>query len=473
MPEKSRANICDAATALAHATSAALVGERLKVLVADDSTSILQLLSVILKQDYDVLTAENGHETLLHYATFGPDVIILDIHMPGPDGLEVLDRIRNDHKDPDTYIIVLTAEEDAAVKPKALTGGANDYLQKPFQRAELLARVEVAARQIRLMRQLRVLLARASRELAMVASLQERLLPRVMPHLPGLSADHLYLPSGMASGDYYDLILLPNGRLRVVMADVSGHGARAAFLMAIVRSLFRASRHADFSLAQVMPLINAHLTEIIADEADFVTCFAADLDIANGSLDYINAGQCPPLLFAPRETTPRRLDPQAPLLGFFEADFPLLTAAFPPGAALFCYTDGIYEWELPSPDAPAPEIVCHAPGLDPHPAPARQGRRRRNFLGLGRFIELTELIARAHAAEETAAGLGVGGETRPSFLTRLEDELANLAGGTPYYRDDVTALYLCHEHVARDPHAGEGTDHGESSACGQQGEENA
>lgn len=372
----------------------ALPGE-IRVLVVDDSKTVLRLLTYILGQQYLLQAAEDGQEAIEAHASFKPDVIILDMNMPVKSGLEVMQHIRGTAQDHDVQIIVLTAQDTKALKARAFAAGANDFLGKPFDREELLARVGAAARQVNLTRRLRQAYDRISREIDLVAGLQRRLLPDCSPLLGDTTVECFYRPSGRASGDYYDFFTLPDGTIRTVMADVSGHGARAAFLMAVVRTLVRVSQTHYLSLGETLSLASHHLLSSIGEEPDFVTLAAADIDPVAGTLTYVNAGHCPPMLWSAGEA--QWLDPTSSVLGFFDQQFSPRTVSFTRPAGLFLYTDGWYEWRT----------------LD------------HEIYGLENFKDLSgSLLA----------------ENRFTLRTLLENLSGERAG--PVFTDDVTALWV-------------------------------
>ena len=108
------------------------------ILIADDEKDIVNMLSCYFKKKgYRVLTAFNGPETLM-LAEHDPDIILLDINMPGADGLEVCRRIRDHISCP---ILFLTARIEDADKVKGFSVGGDDYIVKPFSLVELEARV--------------------------------------------------------------------------------------------------------------------------------------------------------------------------------------------------------------------------------------------------------------------------------------------------------------------------------------------
>lgn len=117
-----------------------------KILVIDDEPSIVKLVSAYLKPEgYEVHTASDGPAGLKAAHAFKPDVIILDLMLPGMDGIELLTRMR---RESDVYVILLTARSDETDKIIGLSVGADDYMTKPFSPRELVARVKAALRRL-------------------------------------------------------------------------------------------------------------------------------------------------------------------------------------------------------------------------------------------------------------------------------------------------------------------------------------
>ncbi|MBV8479148.1 MAG: response regulator [Actinobacteria bacterium] len=112
------------------------------VLVAEDDDDILLLVATRLKRDgYDVVTARNGREALTLVRERRPDIAVLDIGMPPPDGLEVIKQIREDDSLAGTRVILLTAKAQATDIQRGIDAGADADVSKPFSPAELAARV--------------------------------------------------------------------------------------------------------------------------------------------------------------------------------------------------------------------------------------------------------------------------------------------------------------------------------------------
>jgi two-component system alkaline phosphatase synthesis response regulator PhoP len=118
-----------------------------KILVIDDEPSIINLVSAYLKPEgYEVYTAADGNTGLKAARAFKPDLIILDLMLPGIDGIELLSRLR---RESDVYVIMLTAKTEETDKVIGLSVGADDYVTKPFSPRELVARVKAALRRIK------------------------------------------------------------------------------------------------------------------------------------------------------------------------------------------------------------------------------------------------------------------------------------------------------------------------------------
>ncbi len=118
-----------------------------KILIIDDEQSILDLVTAYLRREgYEVHTAMDGPGGLKATRVYKPDLVVLDIMLPGMDGIEVLTHLR---RESDVYVIMLTAKSEETDKIVGLSVGADDYLTKPFSPRELVARIKAALRRLR------------------------------------------------------------------------------------------------------------------------------------------------------------------------------------------------------------------------------------------------------------------------------------------------------------------------------------
>lgn len=119
-----------------------------KILVIDDEQSILNLVTAYLRPEgYEVYTATDGLSGLQSALKLKPDIVVLDVMLPGMDGMEVLSRLR---RESDVYVIMLTARTEETDKIVGLSLGADDYVTKPFSPRELVARIKSSLRRIRI-----------------------------------------------------------------------------------------------------------------------------------------------------------------------------------------------------------------------------------------------------------------------------------------------------------------------------------
>lgn len=119
-----------------------------RILIIDDEPSIHTVISAYLKAEgYEQLSAMDGPSGLKAAKTFKPDIIILDVMLPGMDGIELLANLR---RESDVYVIMLTARTEEVDKIVGLSVGADDYLTKPFSPRELVARIKAALRRLQI-----------------------------------------------------------------------------------------------------------------------------------------------------------------------------------------------------------------------------------------------------------------------------------------------------------------------------------
>jgi two-component system OmpR family response regulator len=118
-----------------------------RLLVVDDEPNILELLSASLRfAGFDVATATNGNDALRVAASYRPDLVVLDVMMPGLDGFEVVRRLRKEEER--VPVLFLTAKDATEDKVAGLTLGGDDYITKPFSLEEVIARIRAVLRRL-------------------------------------------------------------------------------------------------------------------------------------------------------------------------------------------------------------------------------------------------------------------------------------------------------------------------------------
>ena len=184
-------------------------------------------------------------------------------------------------------------------------------------------------------------LARKEAELSFAREVQVALFPRRLPVKGGLEFSGICIPARGISGDYYDVMQLPDGRLVFAIADISGKGISAAIIMANLQAVLRTLAGSNLSPCEVCSRLNQHLLQV-TDESKFATFFYAEWNPVESRLRYINAGHHVPIAVGSAEG--RRLSEGGFPLGLFpDATFEMGDAFLRPGDLLVLYSDGITE----------------------------------------------------------------------------------------------------------------------------------
>ncbi len=316
------------------------------ILLVDDTPDNLRLLSRILNdRRYQVRAVTSGARALENVRLSPPDLILLDIRMPEMHGFAVCRALKDDPTTAAIPVIFISALDAVEDKVKAFGLGGVDYITKPFQYEEVVARVETHLTLRRLQLQLQQANDKMTRELRMAGEVQASFLPAELPDLPGWQLAITMLPARETSGDFYDLFLLPDGRLAVFVADVVDKGVCAALFMALCYALFRTeAARAEADPARVFQAMNEHILND-THSTQFVTAFYGILDSQNGYFVYSNAGHCPAIL----QTAPHQRQwlkhTGIPLGVLPDATWQQEQLILEPGDLLVLYTDGVIDTE--------------------------------------------------------------------------------------------------------------------------------
>ena len=180
-----------------------------------------------------------------------------------------------------------------------------------------------------------------SREASEARAIQQALLPKASPYIPGFAISGLSVPAGDVGGDWYDFIAFNDGCWGLVLADVSGKGTAAALLMSATRGMLRSLADRCGSPADVLARLNRLMVEDFP-AGRFVTLLYGVLDPKRRSLTFSSAGHLPPLLVRNGEAQFLYSERGTPL-GLVAAEFSESTVELPQGSRLVFYSDGITE----------------------------------------------------------------------------------------------------------------------------------
>ena len=318
------------------------------ILIVDDAPANLRVLSRMLSdQGYQVRPVLDGKLALAAAGAEPPDLILLDVRMPHMSGYEVCKHLKADEQTRDIPVIFISALDEIQDKVQAFAAGGVDYITKPFQLEEVLARVQTHLSLRKLQKQLQDANKKLEQELTLAGKVQASFLPRELPHIPNWDLAVTLEPASETSGDFYDISRLPNGRLGILMADVVDKGVGAALFMALSWTLFR-TYAAEYPAQPEMVLTAANRRILLdTDASQFVTVFYGILDPATGSMVYCNAGHVPPYVISPQEPGDvRELIRTGLPLGIFEdRAWEQAAVQLAPGDVMVLYTDGVTDAE--------------------------------------------------------------------------------------------------------------------------------
>ncbi|MGB7729929.1 MAG: SpoIIE family protein phosphatase [Candidatus Acidiferrum sp.] len=313
------------------------------ILIVDDTPTNISVISGALKDSYKTKVATNGEKALaLASAEDKPDLILLDILMPGMDGYEVCSRLKADPSTSEIPVIFLTGQTSAEDETRGFDVGAVDYVHKPFSPAVVKARVRshILLREARA--QLASQLLALNNELEMARQIQLSILPHSLPSLPGLEIAARFLPMTSVAGDFYDFIRIDDKHIGILIADVSGHGLPSALIASMLQvALTGQAVHASEPV-KVLAGLNRALCGKFTH--NFVTAAYLYVDLENNLMRYAGAGHPPVLQWCNSTGKTAKVLENGLVLGMFEEavyqslEFPLET-----GDRYLLYTDGIPE----------------------------------------------------------------------------------------------------------------------------------
>jgi sigma-B regulation protein RsbU (phosphoserine phosphatase) len=308
------------------------------ILVVDDEPlNILVLKGVLAKAGYAVGSASNGPEGLRIARETSPDMILLDVMMPGESGFETCAKLKQDPATAHIPVIFVTCLGELSNRLAGLDLGAVDYITKPFIADEVVARVRS---HMNFKRHQGAIIEAQAKRLGQVRAAQLALLesPEVLPQ--ARFAVH-FLPVLEAGGDFYDVAHFGENATFYFLADVSGHDLGASFITSSIKALFRQHAAPERSAAEVLAAMNSVLFAITAEEV-YLTAVCLKLDRASGRYSLSSAGH--PAVLAQLRGLVDFLDLSGLPLGMFEAaEFGQLSGEVRPGDRFYLYTDGLSE----------------------------------------------------------------------------------------------------------------------------------
>lgn len=348
----------------------------MKILYIDDTNAMREILSRYLKAwGYDAIGAESGEQGWELILSERPNIVITDWMMPGLDGVDLCRRIRNAGFSSYIYIILLTArnvKEDLIIGMEA---GADDFIGKPFDKQELKARINAAARIISLEmgieaknheleeknRQLNEAYDVIREDLEAAARIQTSLIPQQQSAIKDFSYDWLFCPSQFIGGDIFNILQIDENHLAYYLLDVSGHGIPAALLSTTLSRLLTPSpsffgpirrplQEAPYYQIALPREVAAELNERFLNDGlqtQYFTMVYGTLNLQTGTGILTQAGHPSPIHQTSAGGITLIGDGGFPIGMIPEADYDDHPLQLLPGDRLFLYSDGITECRAP------------------------------------------------------------------------------------------------------------------------------
>lgn len=313
--------------------------ESYRVLVVDDNLLNLKLIEKSLaKEGYDIYCAQDGPAAREIAMDKLPDLILLDIEMPGENGFDVIARLKEDPRTHPIPVIFLTGISEVDSKLKGFDLGAVDYITKPFHPLEVLARVRI---HLKLSIATNSLIANQAQKLKQITEAQTAMLPCPEDY-PKASFGVYYRALEEAGGDFYDILQISENITGYFVADFSGHDIKTSYLTASVKALLAQNCTPVYSPLESMKLINDVLVEILPSGKYLTACYI-HLNRATKKLTIVNAGH-PPVVCSPAAGDPFLVEMEGDILGMFtDVHFGKQTLDVTPDDKIFIYSDGLVE----------------------------------------------------------------------------------------------------------------------------------
>jgi len=313
------------------------------IMIVDDDPVNLQVLeNHLILEDYSVAKFTSGIEALKAIDSgLAPDLMLLDVMMPRISGYDVARSIRKKYSLFELPIILITAKNATVDIITGFDSGANDYISKPFSKGELLARVHTMLSLKKAVSETKKL-SGIEHEMNLARNIQQSIIPKHPPVVPGFSIAATFIPMQSIGGDYYDFHVLDQHHVGILITDVFGHGLGAALIASMIKIVFYMQKTCADNPVQFLIEMNHTLSNTI--ENLYLTAGYAFIDRIKETIAYANAAHPPMVIY--RRNTGELLEckPRGRLIGWLEdIESECIEQPIQSGDRIVLYTDGIVE----------------------------------------------------------------------------------------------------------------------------------
>ena len=354
-------------------------------MATETSPEVEMLVQSFSAYGFELTLVPDGETALVSGQDLKPDLILLDVTLPGLSGFDTCLRLKEQDETKNIPVIFVTSPTDTLSSVQGFSVGAVDYVTKPFQLEEVIARITTHLK----IRNLQVLLEeiinnlqeevaerkraeealqesmlmvqqandRMRSDLAAAARVQQALLPEILPSIPGVAFAWTYRPCSELGGDSLNVFQLDADHVGLYVLDVSGHGVSASLLSVTLSRVLIPRRDPSclfiksngtpetdilVSPAEIANRLN-RMFPMTEDGRQYFTLIYGILNVRNGVFRYTCAGHPPPLYLGPHQPVIQCEIGNVPIGLFEDSQYDEGTIQLQPGGRLYLYSDGVLE----------------------------------------------------------------------------------------------------------------------------------
>jgi sigma-B regulation protein RsbU (phosphoserine phosphatase) len=363
------------------------------MIVDDEFVSVTMLANLLQREGFATFASSTGIDAVVLASQRQPDLILLDVNLPEARGSTICARLKENETTADIPVLFVSGNADTATKIECFEAGGLDYITKPYESREVLARITTHLRLSRAQRALGRLLLETIHSMAQA---QRALLPPRPEEMPEAKFAVYCRQLSEAGGDFYNVVKVSDQIFDYITADVCGRDISVALVTSALKALFTQNCTPYYSPVEILAIVNRVMPAIL-QVGQYVAISWIRLNRSTNKAVIINAGR-PPIIILPANGIPVKVALRGDIVGVFDhVAFDRKEITLAPGDRVLLYSDGLVEAEGKSAGARAAginrlmEICAESHGST-----------------LSHLIEtLTERVFKTHIPEDDIVILGV------------------------------------------------------------------
>jgi sigma-B regulation protein RsbU (phosphoserine phosphatase) len=309
------------------------------MIVDDEFVSVTMLANLLEREGFATFASSTGIDAVTLASQRQPDLILLDVNLPGVRGSTICARLKENEATADIPVLFVSGNADTATKIECFESGGLDYITKPYESREVLARIRTHLRLSRAQRALGQLLLETIHSMAQA---QQALLPPRPEEMPEAKFAVYCHQLSEAGGDFYNVVKVSDQIFDYITADVCGHDISVALVTSALKALFTQNCTPYYSPVEILGIVNRVMPAIL-QVGQYVAISWIRVNRSTNKALVINAGQ-PPIIILPANGIPVKLELHGDIVGVFEhVAFDQKEITLAPGDRVLLYSDGLVE----------------------------------------------------------------------------------------------------------------------------------